>query len=44
MSSHIFLISMMDSNVQDMRRKPNVPMFPTGNDIEKQLTVINKKN
>jgi len=30
--------------VQDTRRKPNVPMFPIGSDIEKQLPVINKEN
>lgn len=34
----------MDSDVQDTRRKPNVPMFPVGSDIEKQLPVINKEN
>lgn len=34
----------MDSDVQDIRRKPNVPMFSVGSDIEKQLPVINKEN
>lgn len=38
------IISMMDSDVQDIRRKPNVPMFSVGSDIEKQLPVINKEN